>query len=201
MRARVCIRMYVCVNVLLTVAPIVLPDFHFVDQEVKPRSKSYRRVVSVKGETEKMKRTERQRMTKRQTWRKKTNRTSEDSKVQDKMYLRKCMLTFLTTSPLHPSPLPPLVLAGGTLNGVSGLDNIRALEDNLCDLGVEVSLMPLTSFEAFARAIGAGSDITQPPASRQLDTAAGIHCYILEYSPRSRRFLIIICIPLVAVLI
>ena len=78
------------------------------------------------------------------------------------------------------------MLSGGTSNGVDGLDNVRALEDSLGDLGLQVTFNPMTSFEAFARAIGAGTDITQPPTSRQLDTGAGIHCYIVEYSPRSK---------------
>ena len=81
---------------------------------------------------------------------------------------------------------PPPVLSGGANNVVTGLDALRSLEDGLCDLGLRVALTPLTSLEAFARAIGAGTALTWPPDSGQLDTAAAIHCYVLEHRPRGR---------------
>lgn len=81
-------------------------------------------------------------------------------------------------------PTVKAVVRGGTNNGIEGLTLIQKLEDQLCNLGLTLKTTPLSSFEAFARALGLDNSLTEPPLSRALDGHSTIHCYTLEVRQR-----------------
>ncbi|XP_070192461.1 uncharacterized protein [Littorina saxatilis] len=82
-------------------------------------------------------------------------------------------------------PLLIAVVRGGLNNSQQGISSINKLGEQLCGLGAHISVTSLTSFEAFARAVGAGVTLTHPPAPKQIHSTVGIHCYVLEYVPRA----------------